>query len=90
LVWSAVHVKGRKWNSSFKWAIRNLNLIGEVFFVPSGQGVTARGQAILPDDVGMELEFNRLPDYPVVHVAGFGGRDFDVLQLAVVFKRESF
>ena len=38
LVWSAVHVKGRKWNSSFKWAISNLNLIGEVFFVPSGQG----------------------------------------------------
>jgi len=77
------------WNWSFKWAISNLNLIGEVFFVPPGQGVSAEGQAIPPDHVGMELEFSRLPDDPV-HVAGFGGRDFDVLQLAVVFKLESF
>jgi len=37
----------------------------------------------------MELDFSRLHDDPV-HVAGFGGRDFDVLQLTVVFKLESF
>jgi hypothetical protein len=37
----------------------------------------------------MELEFSRLPVDPV-HVSGFGGRDFDILQLTVVFKLESF
>jgi len=39
--------------------------------------VTAQGQAIPPDYVGMELEFSRLPVDPV-HVSGFGGRDIDV------------
>jgi len=89
LVWSAVHVKERMWKSSFKWAISNINLIGEAFFVPSGQGVTAQGQPIPPDHVGIELDFSRLPLDPV-HVAGFGGRDFDILLLVVVFKLESF
>jgi hypothetical protein len=77
------------WKSSFKWAISNVNLIGETFFVASGQGVTAQGQSIPPDHVGMELDFRRLPVDPV-HAAGFGGRDFDILQLTVVFKLEYF
>jgi hypothetical protein len=66
-------MKERMWRSSFEWAISNVNLIGEAFFVPSGQGVNAQGQSILPVHVGMELEFSRLPDDPV-YVAGFGGR----------------
>lgn len=89
LVRSAVHVRERMWKSSFKWAISNINLIGETFFVPLGQGVTAQGQSIPPDRVGMEFEFSRLPVDPV-HVAGFGGRDFDILQLTVVCELESF
>ena len=82
-------MKERMWKSSFKWAISNVNLIGEAFSVPSGQGVTAQCQSIPHDHVGLELEFTRLPVDPV-HVAEFRGRNFDILQLTVVFKLGSF